>query len=403
MPYSQFAAQLKSRVSPTFKQAALEPHVLCSLNFWPTNCHVNLMEVSNPKMTPSVGRSFSIQFRRTPSFIGLDPKQDGKNHLLLALLKCTDAEVQLHRYAIFCQALVATMCTFSEQVLEALSYGYKNNGEYEESSRHQPQVDGVGGSHWGPDALPVLLAMAMVVSGSEGEWAMLEDIWVTLSELDSVTFSFKQLDENCVANTNVFYHIEGSQQALKVVFYFNGYHFSKLPSRQENRASLQPHTVLFTKALENVEGLPPPVRQVAEDLQQEINAQSLENVQQYYHKLRMFYLEPLNLPMDASTTAMKIDQLICPINALDELCHLVKSFMHSKPGTSRSLGASLLPVSSELCYHLGACQMAMCSTGMQKWATPAPGTGGGKAAQMSWTSWLVDLDRASPLWTLGHL
>lgn len=29
---------------------------------------------------------------------------------------------------------------------------------------------------------------------------MLEDIWVTLSELDSVTFSFKQLDENYVAS-----------------------------------------------------------------------------------------------------------------------------------------------------------------------------------------------------------
>ncbi|MBZ3878749.1 Phosphatidylinositol 3,4,5-trisphosphate-dependent Rac exchanger 1 protein [Sciurus carolinensis] len=224
--YQQFAAQLKSRVSPTFKQAALEPHVLCSLNFWPTNCHFNLMEVFNPKMTSSMGRSFSIQFGCKPSLIGLDPKQD--------------AEVQLHRYAKFCQALVATMCTFSKQLLEALSYGYNSNGEYEESSKE--------------------------------EWAMLENIWVTLSELDSVTFSFKQLDKNCVANTNVFYQIEGSQQSLKVVFYLNGYHLSKLPSHQKNRASLHPHTVLFTKALENVEGLPPPGRQAAEDLQQEINA-----------------------------------------------------------------------------------------------------------------------------------
>ena len=32
------------------------------------------------------------------------------------------------------------------------------------------------------------------------ERTMLEDIWVTLSELDNVTFSFKQLDENCVAS-----------------------------------------------------------------------------------------------------------------------------------------------------------------------------------------------------------
>lgn len=32
------------------------------------------------------------------------------------------------------------------------------------------------------------------------ERTMLEDIWVTLSELDNVTFSFKQLDENSVAS-----------------------------------------------------------------------------------------------------------------------------------------------------------------------------------------------------------
>ena len=32
------------------------------------------------------------------------------------------------------------------------------------------------------------------------ERTMLEDIRVTLSELDNVTFSFKQLDENCVAS-----------------------------------------------------------------------------------------------------------------------------------------------------------------------------------------------------------
>lgn len=39
-------------------------------------------------------------------------------------------------------------------------------------------------------------------------------------------------------------------------------------------------------ALENMEGPLPPGSQAAEDLQQEINAQSLEKVQQYYRKLR---------------------------------------------------------------------------------------------------------------------
>uniref|UniRef100_A0A2K6E6G3 Phosphatidylinositol 3,4,5-trisphosphate-dependent Rac exchanger 1 protein n=1 Tax=Macaca nemestrina TaxID=9545 RepID=A0A2K6E6G3_MACNE len=289
--------------------------------------------------------------------------EDGKNQLLLALLKCTDTELQLRRDAIFCQALVAAVCTFSEQLLAALGYRYNNNGEYEESSRDASrkwleQVAATG----------VLLHCQSLLSPAavKEERTMLEDIWVTLSELDNVTFSFKQLDENYVANTNVFYHIEGSRQALKVIFYLDSYHFSKLPSRLEGGASLRLHTALFTKALENVEGLPSPGSQAAEDLQQEINTQSLEKVQQYYRKLRAFYLERSNLPTDASTTAVKIDQLIRPINALDELCRLMKSFVHPKPGAAGSVGAGLIPISSELCYRLGACQMVMCGTGMQR-------------------------------------
>uniref|UniRef100_G1PVJ8 Phosphatidylinositol-3,4,5-trisphosphate dependent Rac exchange factor 1 n=1 Tax=Myotis lucifugus TaxID=59463 RepID=G1PVJ8_MYOLU len=289
--------------------------------------------------------------------------EDGKNQLLLALLKCTDTELQLRRDTIFCQALVAAVCTFSEQLLAALSYRYNNNGEYEESSRDASrkwleQVAATG----------VLLHCQSLLSPAtvKEERTMLEDLWVTLSELDNVSFSFKQQDENYVANTNVFYHIEGSRQALKVIFYLDSYHFSKLPSRLESGGSLRLHTVLFTKALENPEGPPPPGSQVVEDLQQEINTQSLEKVQQYYRKLRAFYLERSNLPTDASTTAVKIDQLIRPINALDELCRLMKSFVHPKPGAAGSLGASLIPVSSELCYRLGACQIAMCGTGMQR-------------------------------------
>lgn len=46
-----------------------------------------------------------------------------------------DTELQLRRDAVFCQALVAAVCTFSEQLLAALSFRYNNNGEYEDSSR----------------------------------------------------------------------------------------------------------------------------------------------------------------------------------------------------------------------------------------------------------------------------
>ncbi|XP_052539592.1 phosphatidylinositol 3,4,5-trisphosphate-dependent Rac exchanger 1 protein isoform X2 [Tympanuchus pallidicinctus] len=293
--------------------------------------------------------------------------EDGKNQLLLALLKCTDTELQLRRDSIFCQSLVAAICTFSEQLLAALNYRYNNNGEYEESSRDASrkwleQIAATG----------VLLNYQSLLSPTvKEERTMLEDIQVTLTELDKVAFYFKQLDESLVANTHVFYHIEGSRQALKVIFYLDSYYFSKLPSRFQNGGSLKLHTVLFTKALESAEGQSQPAGLSLEELPQQINGQSLEKVQQYYRKLRTFYLERSNLPTDSNTTAVKIDQLIRPINAMDELCRLMKSFINTKPNpsgysSSNTSGAGLLPISSELCYRLGACQITMCGTGMQR-------------------------------------
>uniref|UniRef100_A0A8B9RRN3 Phosphatidylinositol 3,4,5-trisphosphate-dependent Rac exchanger 1 protein n=1 Tax=Accipiter nisus TaxID=211598 RepID=A0A8B9RRN3_9AVES len=73
--YQEFADELKTKVSPAFKQAIMEPHSLNSMDFCPTNCHINLMEVSYPKNTTSAGRSFSIRIGRKPSIIGLDPEQ----------------------------------------------------------------------------------------------------------------------------------------------------------------------------------------------------------------------------------------------------------------------------------------------------------------------------------------
>ncbi|XP_074867885.1 phosphatidylinositol 3,4,5-trisphosphate-dependent Rac exchanger 1 protein isoform X4 [Carettochelys insculpta] len=75
--YHEFADELKMKVSPAFKQATMKPHPLNSMDFCPTNCHINLMEVSYPKNTTSAGRSFSIRIGRKPSIIGLDPEQVG--------------------------------------------------------------------------------------------------------------------------------------------------------------------------------------------------------------------------------------------------------------------------------------------------------------------------------------
>ncbi|CAH2302933.1 phosphatidylinositol 3,4,5-trisphosphate-dependent Rac exchanger 1 isoform X1 [Pelobates cultripes] len=291
--------------------------------------------------------------------------EDGKNQLLLALLKCTDTELQIRRDVIFCQTLVAAICTFTEQLMAALNYRYNNNGEYEESSREasrkwleQIAVTGV-----------LLNYQSLLSPRVKEERVMLEDIEVTLTDMDKVVFYFKEMDETLVANTSVFHHIEGCRQSLKVIFYLDSYHFSKLPTRFEHGGCLKLQSVLFTKALESLEGqVQPGSSTPLEEIQQQINRVSMDKVQNYYRKLRAFYLEKST---DSNTTAIKIDQLIRPMNALDELCRLMKSYISTKLpqsgyANSNIYGAGLLSTSSELCYRLGACQIVMCGTGMQR-------------------------------------
>uniref|UniRef100_A0A8C5SMR3 Phosphatidylinositol 3,4,5-trisphosphate-dependent Rac exchanger 1 protein n=1 Tax=Laticauda laticaudata TaxID=8630 RepID=A0A8C5SMR3_LATLA len=464
--YQEFADELKTKVSPSFKRATTELHPLCSMDFCPTNCHINLMEVSYPKNITSTGRSFSILYirifnyhsksigtlnpvsytqhcittmaapswkglafllkqedreiqdsylqlfnkldvavkemkqyvlqihkifssitftisstslvadesdidkaehgmkkvcfkvseedqedsghdtisfrdsysecnsnrdsvlsytsvRSNSSYLGSDEmgsgdelpsdmripsdKQDKLHGCLEHLFNQVDAinvllkgpviskafeetkhfpidhtlqdtELQVRRDVIFCQALVAAVCTFSEQLLGALNYRYNNNGEYEESSREASKkwLDQIA-------ATGVLLNYQSLLSPSvKEERTMLEDIQATLSELDKVAFYFKQLDEY----THVFYHVEGNRQVLKVTLFLDSYYFSKLPTRFQNGGSLKLHAVLFTKVLENLDGQVLPNGSPQEELQHQINSYSLEKVQQYYHKLR---------------------------------------------------------------------------------------------------------------------
>ena len=57
----QFSRVLKNRAWPTFKQAKSRISPLHSSDFCPTNCHVNVMEVSYPKTSTSLGSAFGVQ------------------------------------------------------------------------------------------------------------------------------------------------------------------------------------------------------------------------------------------------------------------------------------------------------------------------------------------------------
>ncbi|POI27978.1 hypothetical protein CIB84_008272, partial [Bambusicola thoracicus] len=59
--YKKFSRVLKNRAWPTFKQAKSKISPLHSSDFCPTNCHINVMEVSYPKTSTSVGSAFGVQ------------------------------------------------------------------------------------------------------------------------------------------------------------------------------------------------------------------------------------------------------------------------------------------------------------------------------------------------------
>uniref|UniRef100_A0A8C7XIJ1 Phosphatidylinositol 3,4,5-trisphosphate-dependent Rac exchanger 2 protein n=1 Tax=Oryzias sinensis TaxID=183150 RepID=A0A8C7XIJ1_9TELE len=59
--YRKFSRVLKNRAWPTFKQAKAKVSPLHSSDFCPTNCHINVMEVSYPKTTTSLGSAFGVQ------------------------------------------------------------------------------------------------------------------------------------------------------------------------------------------------------------------------------------------------------------------------------------------------------------------------------------------------------
>ncbi|XP_056444393.1 phosphatidylinositol 3,4,5-trisphosphate-dependent Rac exchanger 1 protein [Gadus chalcogrammus] len=325
---------------------------------WTVRCrcviHKNIQE--DPWNLPSSIRTLVDSLQR---FV-----EDGKNQLLLALLKCTDTSLQLRRDVIFCQAAGAAVLTLAEQLLAALRARYNNAGEYQEDSKETSrkwleQVSAIG---------VLLHFQSSLAPHLKEERTMLEDTKAALLDLDKLTVFFKQTqNEYLVPNTPVSYQVDGGRQALRVTLLLDSCHFSELPGRLQNGGSLKLHTVLFTRALERPEGSSQQDFVAMEEFQQRTNAVSLERVKAYYRKLRAFYLEKSNLQTDSNTTAMKIDQLLRPLNTLDDLCRLMQSYVNVRPSAGgHPSGVSVLSVSSELCNRLGACHVTMCATGMQR-------------------------------------
>uniref|UniRef100_A0A667Y3Y2 Phosphatidylinositol 3,4,5-trisphosphate-dependent Rac exchanger 2 protein n=1 Tax=Myripristis murdjan TaxID=586833 RepID=A0A667Y3Y2_9TELE len=428
----QFARVLKNRAWPTFKQAKTKVSPLHSSDFCPTNCHINVMEVSYPKTTTSLGSAFALStvgegklnpmvyvqhtittmaapsghsLGRTEghgllaattrlcgpslpllaeSYISAESEgergerngkkvcfnvagdeQEDSGHDTIKFqqemepkVNCTkklrlhvkqdpwnlpgsvqaltntiakfveDSEIQLRRDMVFCQSLVAAVCAFSQHLLAVL-----NQDPQETSRRWLEQISSTG----------LLLHFQSLLSPNlTDEQAMLEDTQVALIDLEKVTFYFRQFEgEPLVANMPISYQVEGTRQALKVCFYLESFYFSQLPQRLKNGGGFKIYPVLFTQALESMEGYYYRDNVSVEEYQAQINAASLE-------------------------------KLMRPLNALEELYRLMESFISCRRTAAcqytacGASGVGLLTVASELCSRLGATHIVMCNSGVHR-------------------------------------
>ncbi|CAL8294989.1 unnamed protein product [Lota lota] len=161
-----------------------------------------------------------------------------------------------------------------------------------------------------------------------------------------------------------------SQHLLAVLN--QGFYFSQLPQRLRNGGGFRIYPVLFTQALESMEGYHYRDNVSVEEYQAQINAASLDKVKQYYKRLRAFYLDQSNMPPCSAPKAALVDKLMRPLNALDELYRLIESFLSCRRTAacqSTACGASgvgLLSVASELCSRLGATHIVMCNSGVHR-------------------------------------
>ncbi|KAK5898540.1 hypothetical protein CgunFtcFv8_015945 [Champsocephalus gunnari] len=257
---------------------------------------------------------------------------------------------------VFCQSLVAAVCAFSEHLLAVLnqfhSVGLDSDQDPQDQQEDQDQEAGRRWLDQISSAGLMLHFQSLLSPNLTDEQAMLEDCQVALMDLEKVTFYFLQFEgEPLVANMPMSF---------------------QLPPRLRSGGGVKICPVLFTQALESMEGYYYRDNVSVEEYQAQINSSSLEKVKQYYKRLRAFYLDQSNLTPSSTPKAALIDKLMRPLNAVEELYRLMESFISSRrtpPCQFTACGASgvgLLSVSSELCSRLGATHIVMCNSGVHR-------------------------------------
>uniref|UniRef100_A0A8C7W4D3 Phosphatidylinositol 3,4,5-trisphosphate-dependent Rac exchanger 2 protein n=1 Tax=Oncorhynchus mykiss TaxID=8022 RepID=A0A8C7W4D3_ONCMY len=283
-----------------------------------------------------------------------------------------DSEIQLRRDMVFCQSLVAAVCAFSQHLLAVLNQVTVNP---EAPDPQDPQEAQEASRRW----LEQIASAGLLLHFQSLLSPNLVNEWQTGSyqpPLDThcILSLCMALEPCCLSlpDMPMSYEVEGTRQALKVCFYLETFYFSQLPQRLRNGGGFKIYPVLFTQALESMEGYYYRDSVSVEEYQAQINSASLDKVKQYYKRLRAFYLDKSNLPPSSTPKAALIDKLMRPLNALEELYRLMESFISSRRTAAcqytacGASGVGLLTVASELCSRLGATHIVMCNSGVHR-------------------------------------
>uniref|UniRef100_A0A672KFP3 Phosphatidylinositol-3,4,5-trisphosphate dependent Rac exchange factor 2 n=1 Tax=Sinocyclocheilus grahami TaxID=75366 RepID=A0A672KFP3_SINGR len=437
--YRKFSRVLKNRAWPTFKQAKTKVSPLHSSDFCPTNCHINVIEVSYPKTTTSLGSAFGVQLDNRKNTLEKGGKLNpmvyvqhsitsmaapsghslskAEGHGLRFLLREDDLLIldAYHKLLTKLTTVVKEMECYAAQIHDLLSSITHPTGsegkptesyisaesESEKSERNGKKVcfnvTGDEQEDSGHDTISNRDSYSVWITHDKQKklHGFLEHLfsqvcvcckdqqtfYIHIGSIYILNFSIQKVTWNqCVCmkyfihklhhaddfvslspDMPISYQVEGTRQALKVCFYLEAFYFQQLPQRLRHGGSFKIYPILFTQALESMEGYYYRESVSVEEYQAQINAGSLEKVKQYYKRLRY---ETSQISSDLS--------LMRPLNALDELYRLMESFISCRRTAACQFtacgasGVGLLTVASELCSRLGACHIVMCNSGVHR-------------------------------------
>uniref|UniRef100_A0A8C7XJA7 Phosphatidylinositol 3,4,5-trisphosphate-dependent Rac exchanger 2 protein n=1 Tax=Oryzias sinensis TaxID=183150 RepID=A0A8C7XJA7_9TELE len=393
--YRKFSRVLKNRAWPTFKQAKAKVSPLHSSDFCPTNCHINVMEVSYPKTTTSLGSAFGVQLENRKNSV-----ENGKlsptvnvQHTITTMAAPSGhslGRTEGHGLRFLLREDDLLMLDAYQKLL------YKLTAVFKEMETHGGHIHDLISSTTHPPAPEVRTLESYISAESEGDKCEKNGKKVCFNvagdeQEDSGhdTISNRDSYSDCNSNRNSiasFTSICSSQCSSYL-------HSDEMDSefQQEMEPKINCTKKLRLHVKQDPWNLPSSVQALTQTISKYVEGQfvqtndiSTKSVspnriwskthedQFCFVSCRAFFLDQSNMTPSTSPKAAFIDKFMRPFNALEDLYRLMESFISCRRTAAcqytacGASGVGLLTVASELCSRLGATHVVMCNSELQR-------------------------------------